>query len=149
MSCLVLKLRANEEIIVNGVLMCNGSRSTRLLVKTPGAKILRLSEALDPMEVTTPLAELCLLAQRTVSGELAEEDGLPRLADGVTALIEQMPGDVVQDALGRALEALRDRQFYNAFRTLKKLWKTQSDPSGRSEKSTSSSSSMGSAEAIR
>ncbi|MEM9044283.1 MAG: flagellar biosynthesis repressor FlbT [Pseudomonadota bacterium] len=149
MSGLVLKLRANEEIIVNGVLMCNGSRSTRLLVKTPGAKILRLSEALDPVEVTTPLAELCLLAQRTVSGEVAEEDGLPRLADGVTELIEQMPGDECRVTLERALDALRDRQFYIAFRALKKLWKSQSDPYGRSDKASSSSSSMGSAEAIR
>ncbi|MEM1278378.1 MAG: flagellar biosynthesis repressor FlbT [Pseudomonadota bacterium] len=147
MSGLVLKLRAHEEIIVNGVLMCNGARSTRLLVKTPDAKILRLSEAMDPAEITTPLAELCLLAQRTVSGEVAEKDGLPLLADGVTVLMQRLSGDEEQMLLHRALDALRDRQFYPAFRTLKKVLKLQSV--GRPPQGSPASSSGGSAEAIR
>ena len=144
MSGLVLKLRAHEEIIVNGVVMCNGARSTRLLVKTPGAKILRLSEALDPADVTTPLTELCYLAQRTVSGEVAENDSLPTLADGITALIDQMPGEAEQAFLTRALDALRERQVYTVFRSLKQVIKIQTPAH-----SSMSNGSTGSEEAIR
>ena len=58
MGGLVLKLRPHEELMINGVLVENGERNTRLRVKTEGANILRLKDALRPEEATTPVARL-------------------------------------------------------------------------------------------
>lgn len=53
MSGLILKLRPYEELLINGVLIENGDRNTRLRVKTEGAHILRLKDALNPEEATS------------------------------------------------------------------------------------------------
>lgn len=44
MPGLILKLRANEEILVNSVLMQNGDRNARLIVRSRDARILRLRD---------------------------------------------------------------------------------------------------------
>ncbi|MEM6943362.1 MAG: flagellar biosynthesis repressor FlbT, partial [Pseudomonadota bacterium] len=73
MPGLILKLRAHEQILVNGVVMQNGERNTRLIIKTPDAKILRLRDAIHPDEVDTPVKRVCYVAQLAVAGE-AEPD---------------------------------------------------------------------------
>ena len=48
MSGLVLKLGPHERIMINGVVMENGDRRTRLNVLTPDANVLRLRDAIHP-----------------------------------------------------------------------------------------------------
>lgn len=148
MSGLVLKLKANEEILINGVRMCNGPRNTRLIVKSPGAKILRLSEALTESDLDSPAARLCHLAQQVVAGVETERGALLPLSDGITALAHAMarPGDAI--FLDQALDALRNRNFYGVFRALKKLLPIRDDETDQSL-SGRSSRSTGSSEAIR
>ncbi|MEM9371701.1 MAG: flagellar biosynthesis repressor FlbT [Pseudomonadota bacterium] len=149
MSGLVLKLKANEEVLVNGVRLCNGARSTRLIVKSPDAKILRLSEAIHEDEAQSPLAQLCLLAQRVVAGQHAEDTALPALADGITALERSGMNDAERALQLRSLDALRDRNVYAAFRALKKMLR-DAQSSGRSQPpSGTSSGSTGSSDATR
>ena len=71
MSGLILKLRAHEQVLVNGVVMQNGDRNARLVVKTPDAKILRLRDAIHPDEVDTPVKRVCYIAQLLVSGSVS------------------------------------------------------------------------------
>ena len=54
MSGLVLKLGPRERIMINGVVMENGDRRTRLNVLTPDANVLRLRDAIHPDEANTP-----------------------------------------------------------------------------------------------
>ena len=54
MSGLVLKLGPHERIMINGVVMENGDRRTRLNVLTPDANVLRLRDAIHPDEANTP-----------------------------------------------------------------------------------------------
>ena len=53
MSGLVLKLGPRERIMINGVVMENGDRRTRLNVLTPDANVLRLRDAIHPDEANT------------------------------------------------------------------------------------------------
>ena len=55
MSGLVLKLAPKERILVNGAVIENGDRRSRLSIMTPNANILRLRDAIHPDEVTTPV----------------------------------------------------------------------------------------------
>ena len=59
MAGLILKLRPHEEFLINGVVVQNGDRKTRLRVKTDGAAILRLRDAIHPEEVNTPVRRVC------------------------------------------------------------------------------------------
>ncbi|MEO0915193.1 MAG: flagellar biosynthesis repressor FlbT, partial [Pseudomonadota bacterium] len=73
MSGLVLKLGPRERVMINGVVMENGDRRTRLNVITPDANVLRLRDAIHPEEAVTPVKRTCYVAQMILAGE-AEAD---------------------------------------------------------------------------
>ena len=127
MSGLVLKLRAHEEVLVNGAIMRNGDRNVRILVKSPNANILRLSEALREDEVQTPVTELCYLAQRVVAGQAEEAEAAPELAAGIDRVRSALEGHPATSHLDDALTALREKKFYGAFRALKRLVPVEAD----------------------
>ncbi|MEM6972335.1 MAG: flagellar biosynthesis repressor FlbT [Pseudomonadota bacterium] len=121
MPGLILKLRAHEQILVNGVVMQNGERNARLIVKTPGAKILRLRDAIHPDEVDTPVKRVCHVAQLAVAGEVEEDVAARDLDRGITQL-DAAIGDLAgSDALHEARIALRRRNFYACLRHLRRL----------------------------
>lgn len=55
MSGLVLKLGPKERVLVNGAVIENGDRRTRLSIVTPNANILRLRDAIHPEQANTPV----------------------------------------------------------------------------------------------
>lgn len=121
MPGLILKLRAHEQILVNGVVMQNGDRSARLIVKTPDARILRLRDAIHPDEVDTPVKRVCYIAQLAVAGEAEEQEAARQLRRGIAQLRDALVGMEGSDCLDEAQEALRGRNFYGAMRALRRL----------------------------
>ena len=73
MSGLVLKLGPKERVLINGAVIENGDRRSRLSVVTPNANILRLRDAIHPEEVTTPVRRVCYIAQLVLSGDADAE----------------------------------------------------------------------------
>ena len=69
MSGLVLKLSPKERVLINGAVIENGDRRSRLSIVTPGANILRLRDAIHPEDVTTPVKRVCYVAQLVLSGD--------------------------------------------------------------------------------
>jgi len=63
MSGLVLKLGPKERVLINGAVIENGDRRTRITIVSPNANILRLRDALHPDDVTTPVRRVCYIAQ--------------------------------------------------------------------------------------
>ncbi len=112
MSGLILKLRPHEELLINGVLVENGDRNARLRVKTEGAHILRLRDALRPEEATTPLKRAYYVAQLAVAGQIAA-------ADAAAILTEALQGapDLAADVDLDRCVARRD--FYQVMRSLR------------------------------
>ena len=114
MGGLILKLRPHEELMINGVLVENGERNTRLRVKTMGAHILRLRDALKPEEATTPTKRAYYIAQLAVAGQI---DG----AEAATIL-----GDVILDIAGLPAGVdlggfIARHEFYQVMRALRDL----------------------------
>ncbi|MEM7745258.1 MAG: flagellar biosynthesis repressor FlbT [Pseudomonadota bacterium] len=127
MPGLILKLRAHEQILVNGVVMQNGDRNARLIIKTPDAKILRLRDAIHPEEANTPVKRVCYIAQLIVAGETDPVDAKPQLAAGIGQLADALAGLEGFNHLEDAMEAARDDNFYAALRSLRKLLPIEAD----------------------
>ena len=121
MPGLILKLRAHEQILVNGVVMQNGDRNARLIIKTPDAKILRLRDAIHPDDATTPVKRVCYIAQLAVAGEVDLDEARNQLRTGITQLGAALDGVDGSENLGEALTALRDDNFYSVLRALRRL----------------------------
>ena len=74
MSGLVLKLSPKERVLINGAVIENGDRRSRLSIMTPDAKILRLRDAIHPEDAKTPVRRLCYAMQLVLSGDTAAND---------------------------------------------------------------------------
>ena len=121
MGGLVIKLAPNERILINGAIIENGDRRTRISVRTPNAHILRLKDALHPDDVTTPVIRVCYVAQLILTGEADPRDAHPELLVGLEQLSEIFPdpdrGAIVDDAI----EFVRKANYYQALRRLRQL----------------------------
>jgi flagellar protein FlbT len=121
MPGLILKLRAHEQILVNGVVMQNGDRNARLIIKTPDAKILRLRDAIHPEDANTPVKRVCYIAQLAVAGETDTQKAKQELVTGISQLSDALVGCDGAEYLADAMDALQDENFYAALRSLRKL----------------------------
>ena len=70
MSGLVLKLGPKERVLVNGAVIENGDRRSRIAILTPNANILRLRDAIRPDDANTPVRRVCYIAQLVLSGDV-------------------------------------------------------------------------------
>ena len=121
MPGLILKLRAHEQILINGVVMQNGERNARLIVKTPNAKILRLRDAIHPDDADTPVKRICYAAQLLVAGESETEEVVDDLARGIAQLRQALDGyDGTQD-LDAAMIELDGGNYYACLRHLRRV----------------------------
>jgi flagellar protein FlbT len=120
-SGLVLKLGPRERVMINGVVMENGDRRTKINVLTPEANVLRLRDAIHPDEATTPVKRVVYIAQLVLAGEADPEEARVQLLRGIEQLSQ-----VFQDAdsrahLAAATEATEARRFYQAMRALRNI----------------------------
>jgi flagellar biosynthesis repressor protein FlbT len=121
MSGLVLKLGPKERVLVNGAVIENGDRRSRLSILTPNANILRLRDAIRPDEVNTPVRRVCYIAQLVLSGDAAEDQASFQLLRGIEQL-QQVLFD--RDSLAQledAADAVRQADFYRALKRLRAL----------------------------
>lgn len=121
MPGLILKLRAHEQILVNGIVMQNGDRNTRLIIKTPGANILRLRDAIHPDDADTPVKRVCYIAQLAVAGEVDPQVAAVQLGAGISQLQDALDGFEGSEHLDAAIDLLRSRNFYGVLRTLRQV----------------------------
>lgn len=121
MSGLVLKLSPKERLLINGAVLENGARRSRLSVVTPNAHILRLKDALHPTEATTPVRRVCYVAQLVLSGDIEPDDALPQLSSGISQLKQVLPNGPCFEALSQADTAAHKGQFYQCLKFLRQL----------------------------
>lgn len=121
MPGLILKLRAHEQILVNGVVMQNGDRNARLIIKTPDANILRLRDAIHPDEADTPVKRVCYIAQLAVAGETDGKEASAQLRCGLSQLRDALEGVPGTEPLAEAEEMLASENHYGVLRSLRRL----------------------------
>ena len=121
MSGLVLKLGPKERVLVNGAVIENGDRRSRLSIMTPNANILRLRDAIRPDEVTTPVRRVCYIAQLVLSGDASPGDTRMQLLRGIEQLSQVLTDHDSRTQLNLATAAVLEDQHYQALKALRSL----------------------------
>jgi len=121
MSGLVLKLGPKERVLINGAVIENGDRRSRLSIVTPNANILRLRDAIHPEEVNTPVRRVCYIAQLVLSGDADPEEAKHQLLRGIEQLSQALTDADSRQQMANATEAVIDDQFYQALKHLRSL----------------------------
>jgi flagellar protein FlbT len=121
MSGLVLKLGPKERMLVNGAVLENGDRRTRLSVLTPDANILRLKDAIHPDDAHTRVRRRCYSDQLVLSGD----EAVDRIRQPTLHRIEEL-SRVFTDHDSRALltaatHAVLQANYYQCLKHLRAL----------------------------
>jgi len=121
MSGLVLKLRPSERIMINGAVIENGDRRTRLNVLTPNANVLRLRDAIHPDEANTPVKRVCYIAQLLLAGEAEPAKARKQILQGIEQLAPVFEGIEAHAHLKDAKMQLQQENDYQALKFLRFL----------------------------
>lgn len=121
MSGLVLKLGPKERVLINGAVIENGDRRSRLSIVTPDAHILRLRDAIHPGEVTTPVRRVCYIVQLVLSGDAVPEEANLQLLRGIEGLSRVFTDPDSRGQLDAATRAVTTGQHYQALKALRRL----------------------------
>jgi flagellar biosynthesis repressor protein FlbT len=121
MSGLVLKLGPHERVLINGAVVENCDRRSKLAIMTPGAHILRLRDAIHPEQVNTPVRRVCYIVQLVLSGDANVDEARLQLMRGIEQLSQVMTDPDSRALLGQASQAVLDNQHYQALKALRSL----------------------------
>lgn len=121
MTGLVLKLGPRERVLVNGAVIENGDRRSRLAILTPNANILRLRDAVSPEDANTPVRRVCYVAQLALSGDAEGAEARFQLLRGIDQLAQALRDSMSQDLLSQARTAAQEGDFYRALKRLRSL----------------------------
>ena len=121
MNGLVLKLAPKERLLVNGAVIENGERRSRLAILTANANILRLRDAIHPEQVSTPVRRVCYIVQLVLSGDTDPEEARLQLLRGIEQLSQIFTDCDSRAHLTNATAAILDGRFYPALKSLRLL----------------------------
>lgn len=121
MTGLVLKLAPHERVLINGAVIENGERRSRLAIVTPDANILRLRDAIHPDEVNTPVRRVCYVLQLILSGDSDLDDGRLQLLRGIEQLSQVFIDHDSRKQLNEASKAVIEGQAYAALKAVRSL----------------------------
>jgi flagellar protein FlbT len=121
MSGLVLKLGPKERVLVNGAVIENGDRRSRLAILTPNANILRLRDAIRPGEANTPVRRVCYIAQLVLSGDASEPEAKLQLLRGIEQLSQALYDNDSRVQLDAATLAVQEGDYYRVLKRLRML----------------------------
>jgi len=116
MTGLVLKLGPHERVLINGAVIENGEKRSRLAIMTPHANILRLRDA-----VNTPVRRVCYIAQLVLSGDADPADARMQLLRGIEQLSQVLIDHDSRTLLNQATAAVLEDQHYQALKALRGL----------------------------
>ena len=135
MNGLILKLAPNEKLLVNGAVLQNLERRSKLSVITPNVNVLRLRDAIHPTEATTPVKSLCYHIQLIIACDVTPQDAAPKIQCRFAELLEIFKQGEVREVLLRASRAFEQCQYYSAMRDVKSLIEYEAEILGHSGRS--------------
>ena len=121
MSGLVLKLGPHERVLINGAVIENGDKRSRLAVMSPNANILRLRDAIHPEEANTPVRRVCYIAQLVLTGDADAEGAKFQLLRGIEQLSQVLTDHDSRSLLSQATTAVLGAQPYQVLKALRGL----------------------------
>jgi flagellar protein FlbT len=127
MSGLIISLKPNERFLVNGALLSNGDKRSQICIEGEDVYVLRLSDALHPDTVNTPVKRVYYLVQLILSGDVSPSDFSESLQDGLQALIAVFQNTPLVDYLEKAKKSALRGRYYSTLYTLKGLLKLEAE----------------------
>lgn len=121
MSGLVLKLSPKERVLINGAVVENGDRRSRLAIMTPDANILRLRDAIHPEDAKTPVRRACFAVQLVLSGDSDPDNVHLSLLRQIEELSQVFTDPDSRKALAEASSGIIEKQHYKTLRALRSL----------------------------
>ena len=121
MSGLILKLSPKERVLINGAVIENGDRRSRLAIVTPNAKILRLRDAIHPEDAKTPVKRVCYAVQLVLSGDADREEARRPLLRNIEELSQVFVDTDSRKHLAVASHALVEDDHYRCLKALRTL----------------------------
>jgi flagellar protein FlbT len=121
MTGLVLKLGPHERVLINGAVIENGEKRSRLAIMTPNANILRLRDAIHPEAVNTPVRRVCYIAQLVLTGDADPEEAKLQLLRGIEQLSQVLTDFDSRTQLTLASRAVMESQHYQVLKALRSL----------------------------
>lgn len=121
MSGLVLKLGPRERVLINGAVIENGDRRSRLSIVTPNANVLRLRDAIHPDEAQTPVKRICYAAQLILTGDADPSETKRQLLIRIEELSQILVDPDSRRLLTQASSALLSEQYYQCLKALRAL----------------------------
>ena len=121
MSGLVLKLGPKERVLINGAVIENGDRRSRLSIVSPNANILRLRDAIHPEDANTPVRRVCYSAQLVLTGDATAEDTRHGLLRRIEELSQILTDPDSRKLLATATEAVLADHYYGCLKALRAL----------------------------
>jgi len=120
MSGLVIALAPGEKFIVNGALLQNGEKHTRIRIKDGDARVLRCADALHPEDVNTPVKQVYYALQLLITGDLEEDRTLPAIYKECDALAHVFE-TISPKLIPTVQEMIGNGNFYSALCFLKNV----------------------------
>lgn len=121
MSGLILKLSPKERILINGAVIENGDRRSRLAIMTPDAHILRLRDAIHPEDAKTPVRRVCYAVQLVLSGDSCADEARRGLLRNIEELSQVFIDPDSRRHLNMASHALVEGDHYRCLKALRTL----------------------------
>lgn len=121
MTGLVLKLGPKERVLINGAVIENGDRRSRITVLTAQANILRLKDAIHPDDANTPVRRACYLAQLLLSGEVDTAPLWDRLMGQIQVLADVLVDQASSNLLQQAKVAIEEKNAYGCLKLLRQI----------------------------
>lgn len=121
MTGLVLKLGPKERLLINGAVVENGDRRSRLSIVTPDANILRLRDAIHPDEVTSPVRRVCYATQLVLTGDSDPDEARLQLLRRIEELSHILTDTDSRHLLDTASNAVINNRFYQCLKALRNL----------------------------
>ncbi len=118
---LIIRLRPHEKFLINGCILENGEKRAKLRVKSDGANILRLRDAMHPSEANTPVKRLYYVAQLIVTGDLSADVATPELQEGLRQLYDALTEQEHREQIANAQIHLDNKEYYRVLRALKSI----------------------------
>ncbi|MDO5647420.1 flagellar biosynthesis repressor FlbT [Paracoccus sp. (in: a-proteobacteria)] len=121
MSGLVLKLAPNERVLINGAVIENGDRRSKIAIKTPNVNVLRLKDAIHPDQAKTPVSRACYIAQLMLSGDVDPGRAKGQLIFAIEQLSQVFDDRDSRNLLADATGHVVNGAPYQALRSLREL----------------------------
>lgn len=122
MSGLVISLKPNEKFLVNGALLMNGPKRSQICLPDDDVYVLRVSDALHPNEVNSPVRRVYYAVQLILSGDNKTDQIEEDVRSGLLSLEAVFEGTALSETLTKAKIAFLKGHFYSVLNNLRSLF---------------------------